>query len=93
MQVSIFGKPDCAKCKSTKNKLGFFLGKWGLVDKVKVEFIDLGTTDGLAEGAFHDVTDKLPTVIIFNGDKTLARWDGKIPNSEEVKLVLQGATA
>ena len=91
MQVSIFGKHNCGNCQSTKKMFGFFLGKWGIADKVKVEFYDMDTTDGLAESAFHDVSNNLPTVIIANGDRTLARWEGKIPQVEEVKLTLLGA--
>ena len=88
MKVNIFGKQNCGNCKSTKKMLAFFIPKWGLGEKIQVEFHDMETTDGFAEGAFHDVADKLPTVIVANGDKTLARWDGKIPNTEELKVVL-----
>lgn len=90
MKVNIFGKQNCGNCQSTKKMLAFFIPKWGLAEKVQVEFFDLDTPDGLAEGAFHDVTDKLPTVIVADGDKTLARWEGKIPNTEELKVVLMG---
>ena len=91
MQVSIFGKNDCGKCQSTKKMLGFFIPKWGLAEKVTVEFYDMDTTDGMAEGAFHDVFNSLPTVLIAEGEKTLIRWEGKIPNTDELKVVLQGA--
>ena len=93
MQVSIFGKTNCGKCLSTKKMLGHFIPKWGLGDRVTVEFYDMETTDGMAEGAFHDVSEKLPTVIIAEGEKTLARWEGHIPNTDELKVALVGAKA
>jgi len=89
MQVSIFGKQNCARCKTTKNKLNHFINKWGLADKVSVRFFDMDTVDGMAEGAYNDVSD-VPTVIIQDNGNSLARWDGKIPKSEEVRLYLQG---
>ena len=94
MQVSIFGKTNCGKCLSTKKMLGHFIPKWGLADKVTVEFYDMDTTDGLAEGSFYDVSVvNLPTVIIAEGEKTVARWEGHIPNTDELKVALVGAKA
>ena len=93
MQVSIFGKTNCGKCLSTKKMLGHFIPKWGLTDTVSVEFYDMETTDGMAEGAFYDVSTNLPTVIIAAGEKTLARWEGHIPNTDELKMALAGARA
>jgi hypothetical protein len=40
------------------------------------------TLDGLTEGAFNEVAD-VPTVIIFDNRKELARWVKKPPVSEE----------
>ena len=93
MQVSIFGKTNCGKCLSTKKMLGHFIPKWGLTDKVTVEFYDMETPDGMAEGAFYDVSTNLPTVLIAEGEKALARWEGKIPNTDELKVALVGAKA
>ncbi len=88
MQVSIFGKHNCGNCLSTKKMLAHFIPKWGLDGKVKVEFYDMDTPDGMAEGAFQDVANKLPTVIVTAGDKALARWEGKVPNTDELKVAL-----
>lgn len=92
MQVSIFGKPGCAKCDTTKNKLSHFLARWGMLDKVSVQFFDMNTPDGMAEGAYHDVLN-IPTVIIHDGETSLARWDGEVPKSEEVRVHLPDAAA
>ncbi|MEW6355064.1 MAG: hypothetical protein AB1696_01955 [Planctomycetota bacterium] len=88
MQVNIFGKPRCGKCVTTKKKLSHFLDRWGVVDKVSVIFYDMSTPDGLAEGAYNDVLN-IPTVIIRDGEKNLARWDGVVPKTEDVRLHLQ----
>lgn len=40
------------------------------------------TLDGLTEGAFNEVAD-IPTVIIFDNMKELARWVKKPPVSDE----------
>ena len=88
MEVSIFGKPGCAKCETTKNKLSHFLTRWGITDKVSLKFFDMSTMDGMAEGAYHDVLN-IPTVIIHRDDEAVARWDGEVPQSKEVRAHLQ----
>lgn len=89
MEVSIFGKPGCAKCETTKNKLAHFLTRWGMADKVTLKFFDMSTSDGMAEGAYHDVLN-IPTVIIHRGDEAVARWEGEVPRSQEVRTRLEG---
>ena len=42
------------------------------------------TVDGLGEGAFYSV-DKIPSTVIEKEGTILARWDGKVPLSEEFK--------
>ncbi len=51
-QILVFGKQDCAKCETTKKKIGHFLTKWGIDSKVGIVFHDIETVDGRAEGAF-----------------------------------------
>ena len=88
MKIEVFGKPDCALCKTTKNKLAHFIDKWGYADTVDLAFIDLDTVDGMAEGAFRDVIE-IPTTIVSHNGSTLARWEKLVPSSEEFKQVLQ----
>ena len=89
MQVKIFGKEGCAKCQTTKNKFNHFLSKWDLTDKIKLSFFDMATVDGMAEGAYMDVQD-IPATILEKDGQTLARWDGEVPKSKEVKEYLDG---
>ena len=84
MKVKVFGKPGCEYCKTTMRKFETFFTLWKIMDKVELSFFDMETVDGLAEGAFLSVS-KVPTSIIENDGQVLARWDGKVPVSEEFK--------
>ncbi|MCP4650195.1 MAG: hypothetical protein GY853_08985 [PVC group bacterium] len=84
MQIKIFGKNECAKCETTKNKINFFVTKWEVEDKVDITFHDMDTVDGMAEGAYHDVM-QIPTTIIEKNEEILDRWDGEVPHSDKVK--------
>ncbi|MFC1807684.1 thioredoxin family protein [Candidatus Omnitrophota bacterium] len=82
MRIKVFGKKDCAKCETTKNKFNHFLKKNQCQDDIKFDFYDMDTIDGMAEGAYDDVFN-IPVTIIEKDDKVLARWDGKVPKTEE----------
>jgi len=84
VKIKIFGKKDCAKCQTTKNKFNFFLKKWNIYDKVRIDFYDMDTVDGLAEGAFYNV-GAIPTTILENGKGETARWTGEVPKSEDFR--------
>lgn len=85
MQVKVFGKPGCEFCKTTMKKFETFTKRWGIPqDEVALTFFDMETVDGLAEGAFYSVS-KIPTTIIEKDRSLLARWDGKVPLSEEFR--------
>jgi len=84
MKIKVFGKKDCAKCETTKNKLNHFIEKNNYQDSATLEFYDMDTVDGVAEGAYNDVL-KIPTTLIQKQDETLARWEGEVPNSAEFK--------
>jgi len=88
-RVTVFGKQNCALCRTTKNKLEHFLKRWQLDHEVEMVFCDLETVDGRAEGAFYDVNQIPVTIVEFDG-RPVARWDGQVPNSEDVRSVLEG---
>ena len=89
VQIMVFGRNGCAKCESTKKKLGHFLAKWGMEKKVGMVFHDLDTVDGRAEGAFYDVGE-VPATLVFDGERSIARWDGVVPDSREVRSHIEG---
>lgn len=84
MKIKIFGKKGCAKCETTKNKIKHFVAKWEVEDKVNLDFHDIETIDGMAEGAYHDVS-QIPTTILERDNEIIARWDGEVPHSEKMK--------
>jgi len=85
MKIKIFGKKDCAKCETTKNKLNHFIEKNNYQDNAVLEFYDMDTIDGCAEGAYNDVL-KIPTTLIEKKDEVLARWEGEVPKSDEFRF-------
>ena len=89
MEVQVFGKQNCGKCESTKHKVEHYIRKLGVAGSVSYIFFDVDTVDGMAEGAFYDVHD-VPTTIIRQGDADLARWDGVVPDSIELKQHFTG---
>jgi hypothetical protein len=91
-KINVFGKMGCAKCDTTKTKLRHFLGAWEMDHKVEMVFHDMDTVDGMAEGAFHDV-DQIPSTIVENSGRNVARWDGEVPNSKRMKVVLHETAA
>ncbi len=85
MEVKVFDKPGCEFCKTTVKKFETFFGRWQIDPaKIKLSFFDMETVDGLAEGAFYSVV-KIPSTVIEQNSEVLARWDGKVPLSEEFK--------
>jgi hypothetical protein len=96
MKFEVFGKPGCAMCRSTKDKLTHLLGKAAAAPAIGLEFVDVESVTGMAEGAFNDVHD-IPTVLLrSDGGDVLARWEGKVPPSVEIQAFLgagQGAVA
>ncbi|HVP56496.1 MAG TPA: hypothetical protein VMU02_00230 [bacterium] len=84
MKVSVFGKKDCDACKAAIAKLEYFTRKWGKAENTAIEFIDMETVDGLADGAWRDVYD-IPTVILDEGGTELARWVKQVPISRDFK--------
>lgn len=90
MRVSVFGKSECDACKAAVEKIEYFTKKWKR-DDVAVEYIDMDTPDGLAEGAYRDVYD-IPTVILEREGDEVARWVKTVPVSQEFrKYFLQEA--
>jgi DNA replication protein DnaC len=87
MKIKVFGKQNCAKCETTKNKINHYLKKNNGADKAALEFYDLDTVDGMAEGAYNDVL-KIPTTIIEKDNLALAKWEGEVPKTEEFSAYL-----
>lgn len=79
-KVFIFGRQTCPVCKEVYNKLSYFKEKEKF--DAEIVYFDIDNVDGLAEGAFYEVGD-IPTVLVVDGDKELARWARIPPMSAE----------
>jgi hypothetical protein len=88
--IDLYGKKTCELCEHTKRKLDFFMAKWGLDGRVQVRYWDMDTVDGLTEATFNDVL-KTPATLVARDGKHIARWEGAIPNSQELKICINGA--
>jgi hypothetical protein len=91
MKIEVFGKPGCARCRSTKDKLGHLIGKSEAGPAAALTFVDLDTVEGLAEAAFNDVQEIPTTILRSDGGEVLARWDAQIPPSVQVQGFLAGS--
>ena len=90
MDVVIFGKLNCGKCAGAKERVTVLIEKMGLAGKVPMQFVNLDTFDGRAEGAFYDVYDAVPVTIVRNdAQEVLSRWEGVMPRTEELRPVLE----
>jgi glutaredoxin len=82
--IKIFTKAECPKCPAAK-EIGGILQQEGL----QVNYYDLETPDGLAEGAFYSVLST-PTIIIEDtNEKILAGWRGSVPTIQEIQGVIR----
>ena len=84
IKVSVFGRKECDACKAAVRKITYFSQKWGKERDTAIDFVDMDTPDGLAEGAYRDVYD-VPTVIFEDSGCEIARWVRKVPESREFR--------
>jgi glutaredoxin len=87
MKLIFFVKDDCGACKNAKEKVDFFLDKWGALSSVDVETISLSTSDGLVEAAMRAVAE-IPTIILEDHEEEVARWMKKAPTSDDLRAKL-----
>ncbi|MEW6685871.1 MAG: hypothetical protein AB1393_06660 [Candidatus Edwardsbacteria bacterium] len=88
MQIKIFGKNTCPVCKQTKDKFEYFLKHWGYEGKIPLHYYNLDTVEGLAEGAYYEVSE-IPTIVLEDQEKEITRWTKKPPVSTELKVYLE----
>jgi thiol-disulfide isomerase/thioredoxin len=80
VKIKIFGNDTCPLCKVALKQVN------GLVKDYKgvnLTYYNMETEDGLVEGALNEVTT-IPTILLLNKDRVVARWNGEIPQREEV---------
>ena len=89
MEIHVFGKDNCAYCVSTKSKVGHYLKKWNMVDRVPLVYHDMESVDGRADGCFYDVLDVPTTLVLDQDGEVIQRWSKVVPDSEELRQTLQ----
>ena len=87
MQIQVFGKRECGRCKVAKSRIQHIIKKLSVEDRVTLCFLDVETPEGLAESMFFDVAD-IPTTIVRQNEREIARWDGKPPLTSEFRKVI-----
>jgi glutaredoxin len=86
MKLIFFVKDGCGACKNAKDKVDFFLDKWG-AEGVDTETVSLSTSDGLVEAAMRAVAE-IPTIILEDQTGEVTRWIKQAPASEDLKAHL-----
>lgn len=87
MKIVYFVKDGCDACKKARDKVEFFLARWGAADGLDRESLSLSTVDGLVEAAMREVHD-VPTVILEDGGAEVVRWTRRPPTSAELQAAL-----
>jgi len=87
MKLVFFIKDDCTACQKAKDKVAFFLDRWGETGNVTTEFHNVSTAEGLVEAAMREVGE-IPTVLLESDGAELQRWTKRPPTSAELKVSL-----
>ena len=85
--MRFFSKKECPACRVARELLERFINERKLKEMVSVEHHDLDTVDGLAEGAYWDVS-AVPTMIVERDRRVVARWDGQVPKEQDLERAL-----
>ena len=81
----LFTRDKCSACADTKKKLAFIAEQFG---PLEIEEHDIGTLDGLALGAFHDV-HVVPAIIALKDNLVVWRCDGVAPRSHDILRLIE----
>ena len=89
--IAVYGREGCNRCAAARKKIDFFLKKWGFAEMAEMVYHDMSTEDGMAEAAFNEVMD-IPAIIIKHDGQDVSRWDGELPDSNQLRLRIENAT-
>jgi len=85
IEIKVYGKKECALCAATKNKISHLLKVEKLEKEVELNFVDVGTVNGLAESAEMGIIDIPTTVIINSKEEVVYTLSKTVPNSDYIK--------
>ncbi|MGV8141268.1 MAG: thioredoxin family protein [Candidatus Woesearchaeota archaeon] len=83
MKLKVFTQPSCPKCPAAKKVVEQF------EDKLKVEYYDIKTEDGLAEALSHDIMSTPSVLVIDDKDRVIKEWVGQSPNLDELSKIVK----
>lgn len=83
MEIKVFSRQSCPNCKAVKDGIQNLLSNSNFASCVKVTYYDVDSEKGLAESAYREVRS-IPTTILEDGKKEIARWDGTIPRVDDL---------
>jgi glutaredoxin len=81
MKLKIFWKKNCPNCPEAK-RIGKLIENR---DKVKVQYCDIDTVDGLSEACMLNVMSTPSLILVDNKNNELQAWRGVIPTIENIK--------
>ncbi len=81
----IFGKEGCKVCKKVYHKLEYFKNNY--LPNAEIFYYDMESVDGLAEGAYRDVSE-VPTIILEKDGSELGRWQKVPPTYKRLREIL-----
>ena len=64
MSILVFGRSGCARTRRILLRLERMVKEVGWSNRVRLEFFDLETAEGLAEAAFQQLEGELPAVLV-----------------------------
>jgi len=64
VSILVFGRSGCARTRRVLLRLERMVKEVGWSDRVRLEFFDLETAEGLAEAAFQQLEGEIPTVLV-----------------------------
>ncbi|MEO0102327.1 MAG: thioredoxin family protein [candidate division WOR-3 bacterium] len=81
----IFGKKGCPVCKKVYQKIEYFKNNY--LPESKVSYYDMEAVDGLAEGAYRDISE-VPTVLLERDGEEIGRWEKIPPTYKKLREII-----
>lgn len=81
--LKVFVKDGCSRCPGAKA-----VAECIRLRGFDVQEYDVGTADGMAEGAFYGVLSTPTVLVVDESDNPVRYWRGEAPDADEVITML-----
>lgn len=81
--LKVFVKDGCVRCPSAKH-----VANLARLRGYEVHEYDVGTAEGMAEGAFYGVLSTPTVMVVDEAENPVRYWRGAAPDAEEVMRAL-----